>query len=152
MISLKSVIYDLEDIFSWTESYDPFEIAHHLDIEIVYTTKLPNGYHGLAVPELNTIFIASFLNGSNYSYFVCAHELIHITEHDGINSFYNANRYSRSKMEYEADNGAIFLLCKYYLYHVASDESVNICTIVSYFGLNEEFYPDIEKCLRFIIN
>ena len=47
---------------------------------------------------------------------------------------------------------ARFLLCKYYLYHVASDESVNICTIVSYFGLNEEFYPDIEKCLRFIIN
>lgn len=82
MISLKSVIYDLEDIFSWTGSYDPFEIAHHLDIELVYTTKLPIGYHGLAVPELNTIFIASFLKGSNYSYFVCAHELIHITEHE----------------------------------------------------------------------
>lgn len=55
-------------------------------------------------------------------------------------------------MEYEADNGAIFLLCKYYLYHVASDESVNICTIASFFGLEEEFYSDIEKCLRFIIN
>lgn len=35
-------------------------------------------------------------------------------------------------MEYEADNGAILLLCKYYLYHVASDESVNICTIASF--------------------
>ena len=60
MISLKSVIYDLEDIFSLTGSYDPFEIAHHLDIEIVYTTKLPIGYHGLAVLNLTQYLLLHF--------------------------------------------------------------------------------------------
>ncbi|EMW6211837.1 toxin [Enterococcus faecalis] len=151
MIPLKLATVELERIFKITNSYDPFVIASFLDVDIVYTSKLPDGYHGLAVPELNAIFIASFLNGSNYSYFVCSHELTHLALHKGINSFYNANRYSRSKMECEADTGAIYLLCKYYLHHVTNDEDLNFCTIASYFGLNEEFYTEIKKCLYFIL-
>lgn len=148
---MKSVVCDLEEIHSWTRTYDPFEIAFYLDFEIVYTSKLPDGQLGLAVPELNVIFLANYIKGTRFSYFVCAHELTHGTEHEGIQAFYNCSNRAKGRLEQEADSGAIYILCKYYLETFPDIDQLNITTLANYYDLDESIYPLIEKELKEIM-
>lgn len=146
-----SVVYDLEKIYSWIRTYDPFKIAFFLDFDVVYTDNLPEGRLGLTVPELNVIFLSNYIKGSRFSYFICAHELTHGTEHDGIQAFYNVSTRAKGRLEQEADSGALYILCKYYLDEFSDVDQLNIATLANYFELDEDLYPLIEKELKKIM-
>ncbi|WP_242550846.1 ImmA/IrrE family metallo-endopeptidase [Enterococcus hulanensis] len=147
-----SVVHDLDDIYYFTRSYDPFEIAFHLDFDIEYVDYLPGGRLGLAVPELKVLFLVNTIKDTMYSYFICAHELTHGTEHEGIQAFYNKSNRTKSRMEQEADAGAIHILCNYYLEEFPEIDRLNVPTVASFFDLDEEFYSLIERELKGLID
>lgn len=152
MVTNLSVVYDLEEIYSSTRTYNPFELANHLDFDIQYTDDLPEGRLGLAVPELNVIFLSYYIKGTRFSYFLCAHELTHCTEHKGIQAFYNCSDRTKGKMEQEADSGAIYILCKFFLEEYSDINPLTIPIIANHFDLDEEFYTLIEKELKELID
>lgn len=146
-----SIVYDLEEIFSWTRTYNPFKLAFRLDFEVIFTDDLPGERLGLAVPELKVLFISSCIKGSKFSYFICAHELVHCTEHEGIQAFYNCSERTQGRFEQEADSEGIYVLCKFYLEQFPELDRLNVTTVANYFELNEEFYSIIEKHLRSLV-
>lgn len=147
-----SVVHDLDEIHSFTRTYNPFEIACLLDFEIVYVDHLPGDRLGLAVPELEVIFIDSSIKGTRFSYFICAHELTHGTDHEGIQAFYNKSNRTKSRMEQEADSGAIHILCNYYLEEFPEVDQLTVTGVASFFDLDEEFYSLIERELKELID
>lgn len=80
-------MHALNQVFKEANSYNPFEIASYLGIDIVYKDTLPDHYNGLAVYELNCIFINPKITGDIELLTVCAHELTHIICHNGYTEF-----------------------------------------------------------------
>lgn len=129
-------------------TFNPFALAEYLDFDIQYTNDLPKDYEGLAVSELKVLFLSEQFRHTQFCYFLCAHELVHGTRHAGIQAYYNLNRKTKKDLENEADEGAIALLCNYYLELFPDAEKLSIESIANYFEIDESLYALIENELR----
>lgn len=98
---------------------DPFLLADYLGFRIEYGhfNRVPLGQtipprHRLIPKPI--IVLDETLKGCNDSFFVCAHELCHALNHDGLSSYYVANCVSHAKLEVEANRFAIDLAVAHY--------------------------------------
>lgn len=144
-MSLNSTI---EEAAKRADSYNPFTIAKELGIDIQYTDKLPSDQSGLAVPDLNVIFLDSYSKDERFRYFLCAHELKHIIEDSGIQSYYNISNKTKSQIEYEANQEAIKILIPYYNMENNIDRSTTYQHIMSMYDIPEDLDFMVEKELK----
>ncbi|MGM0215022.1 ImmA/IrrE family metallo-endopeptidase [Enterococcus sp. AZ109] len=133
-------------------TFNPFALAEYLDFDIEYTNDLPEDYEGLAVSELKVLFLSEKFRNTRFCYFLCAHELVHGTRHNGIQAYYNLNRKTKKDLENEADVGAIALLCNFYLELFPDAEKITVESVANYFDIDDSLYDLIENELRKIIN
>lgn len=143
-------IDDLNSIGDQLNDHNPFKIAEYLGIDVVFTEKLPNTNMGLAVSELKVAFIDSEFWDKPFSYFLCAHELVHAIGHNGIQPYYNFNELAKGKIENEADNGAIKLIVNYYFEIFPNHETFRPELVLNYFDLPEYLLNKVEKEMKYI--
>lgn len=129
-------------------SYNPFAIAKELGIDIQYTDKLPSDQSGLAVPDLNVIFLDSYHKDGRFKYFLCSHELKHIIEDSGIQGYYNISNKTKSQLEYEANQEAIKILIPYYDMENNIDRNTTYQHIMSMYDIPEDLDFMVEKELK----
>lgn len=118
---------------------DPFAICERLDIDIKWEPFLeePLGettnFRGRPI-----ILLADFIRDSNQRYFVAAHELGHVLEHEDLAALYTSNDHWHGQFENEADSFAVALLTQFY-------EEENDCLPDNYFQLVHAYgFPEIE--------
>lgn len=129
-------------------SYDPFELAKELSIEIQFTDELPSGYFGLSIPELDVIFIHNSFMDKQASYFYCAHELFHTVEDSGIQGYYNVSNLTKNRIEYSTNQKAICLLIKLFSVKFEITLLTTYQHIMSAFDIPEDLDFMVEEQLR----
>lgn len=146
-------IDELDEIAKKIGTYNPFAIAEYKNVNIIFTDNLPENQMGLAISELKVAFIKSHFQEQPFSFFLCAHELTHVIFHDGIQAYYNTNKYAKGKVENEADKGAVFLLVNYYAELFPSPDFFRTDLILKYFNLPKYLFGKVEKEMKlFAIN
>ncbi|APX72891.1 ImmA/IrrE family metallo-endopeptidase [Companilactobacillus allii] len=104
------------DIGTRYNTFDPFVWADKLNIEIhwkdIYPRPLGDTIYFGSQP---IIILANEIRDSSQRYFVLAHELAHVIEHDGLVSYYNDRTFFKHKLEYQADKFAITLVTNLYI-------------------------------------
>lgn len=111
---------DLETVIGYMghryKTFDPFVIAEKLNVQVEWKdfgehpigeTKYYPSMNGGKAP---IILLNKKIRYSVERYFTMAHELGHVIEHEGLESYYEFNRRNRSKVEVEADTFAAHLL------------------------------------------
>ncbi|MDU0319001.1 MULTISPECIES: ImmA/IrrE family metallo-endopeptidase [unclassified Enterococcus] len=139
---------ELHEIAKKIGTYNPFAIAEYKNVDIVFTDKLPENQMGLAVSELEVAFIKSYFREQPFSLFLCAHELTHVIFHDGIQAYYNRNRFAKGKIENEADKGAVYLLVNYYAELFPYADYFRADLILEYFDLPKYLFGKVEKEMK----
>ncbi|KRO09431.1 hypothetical protein IV59_GL000644 [Paucilactobacillus hokkaidonensis] len=99
-----------------TGTYNPFLIADKLNIEVHWKNIYPRPfgetfYYG----EQPIIMLSNSIKDSTERYFVLAHELGHVIEHQGLSAYYTSNSRFHNKTEDEANQFAIKLLTNLYV-------------------------------------
>lgn len=105
------------ELFLKYKTFNPFELSFNLNIRIKYMDLegaiLGQTSYPWGVP---TIILDTSIKDKKEEFFICAHELCHIVEHDGLSSYYDANMYTHSKIEAEANAFAAIMIKKDYEY------------------------------------
>ncbi|CAM3293443.1 ImmA/IrrE family metallo-endopeptidase [Vagococcus fessus] len=106
--------------------------------------------NGMFVPSWKAIVINENLLNSNDVNFAVAHELCHLmSEHEELSALYTGSSVQRSKMEYEANYGAIMMLIDVYMKDNYIDlEDVNYLVFMKYFGIPN----NLNDCVESIFN
>lgn len=109
---IKKLVYFLGNHY---KTFDPFLLCEKLNIDIKYVPFLdePLG-DTVHLKERPIILLDDSLRYSNQRYFVCAHELAHAINHQGLSNFYTTNSRNKGKMEVEADKFACGLITMLY--------------------------------------
>lgn len=105
---------------------------------------------GLAVSNLKVVFIESKFGDKPSSYFLCAHELVHVIAHGGIQPYYNSNDRAKGKIENEADSGAIRIIIIYYLKIFSNPETFRSELVLNYFDIPDYLLDKVEKEMKYI--
>lgn len=107
----KNVKQALQFINDFSESFDPFKIAESLNIDIrfVEMDETPLGHCSTILSDTVILFDTS-LHESNLKFLICAHELFHAMNLQDIASYYSLNKFTKSKLEHEANEFAIELI------------------------------------------
>lgn len=133
----------LIEMVSWMQNRygtaNPFVIAEKLNVDIKWEPflKEPLGettnFRGRPI-----ILLADFIQESNQRYFVAAHELGHVIEHEDLAALYTHNRIWKGQFEHQADNFAVNLLTRLY-------QEENGCLPDNYYDLVHAYgFPDID--------
>lgn len=111
---------DLETVIGYMghryKTFDPFVIAEKLNVQVEWQNfgERPIGetkyYHTMNGNKAPIILLNEKVRDRPERYFAMAHELGHVIEHEGLESYYEFNRRNRSKVEVEADTFAAHLL------------------------------------------
>lgn len=111
----KRFLFHLNELFRLYGTLDPFLLSESMNIEIRFVPFSEKPY-GETVHILGDtlILISEDLKYSVERYFVCAHELFHVMNHDGLSSYYASSKVPRSKLELEANTFATMLLANLY--------------------------------------
>lgn len=99
----------IKNLWSKYYTYDPFEICRQKSIPIEYQNiDKPKGdtVYLLGKP---IILLSDSISESPERYFICAHELAHVTLHNGLQSYYTQNHTTCAKTEHEANLFALNL-------------------------------------------
>lgn len=110
---LKKLVYFIGNHY---RSYDPFILCEKMNIDVKYKPFLSEPLGETTYFRNRPIIIlADSLRYSNQRYFVCAHELGHAINHQGLASFYTSNKLNKGKLEVEADKFACALIGMLYV-------------------------------------
>lgn len=123
--------------------WDPFIIAEEKGIDVRYVV-LEDKPLGMYVEHKNKQFILlnNILLESPTRYFVCAHELFHATEHDGMIGYYTSHTAAKNKLEYAANQHALKMLINLYKEWV-DKETITLYEVMEFFEVPEEVYKHI---------
>ncbi|AYE38436.1 ImmA/IrrE family metallo-endopeptidase [Companilactobacillus zhachilii] len=97
-------------------TFDPFIWAEKLNLDIYWKNIGPK-----PLAKTNYMFRAPFLvlaksiKYSNQRYFVLAHEIGHVLEHEGLSAYYVSNDVHKRKTEREADAFAMSVVTNLYI-------------------------------------
>lgn len=129
----------ISNLFSSHNSYNPFTLAHKMDVRIYYGF-LGEGVYGKTTYPFNrkVICLNEDLLNQPELFLVCAHELFHILKHTGKTRYYLQNKYVKTKIEREANIFAIELAMKHYSQKYR--EIPNFIRLQDHYGV-----PDIFK-------
>lgn len=118
------------------------ELANDLGLELQFVNMNRSGIY---FAEEKTIFLSNNLLDEN-SDFEISHELAHcIKKHEELSAYYNANNYSRGKLEFEANRIAIEILL--FIWSNEYDfekEHLNIVKFMEYYKIPWS----LESCVR----
>ena len=131
--------YDLiiEGLFQSTNTYDPFKICESLDVLLEYVDiENPLG-DTIYLHNKPIIMLANKLKHSPQSYFVCAHELGHIINHQGVQGYYTLSKTTHNQMEVEASKFALILCSRLYTENNGF-KAKNIYELKHEFGVDED--------------
>lgn len=131
--------YDLiiEGIHQSTNTYDPFKICESLNILLEYADiENPLG-DTVYLHNKPIIMLANKMKYSPQAYFVCAHELGHVINHQGIQGYYTLSKTTHNRMELEASKFAIQLCNKLFMENNGY-EAKNIYELKREFGVDED--------------
>lgn len=97
-------------------TFDPFIIADSLNVEIQWKDIYPRPlgdtiYYG----NQPIVVMANIIKESNQRFFVMAHELGHVIEHEGLSAYYNDKSIYKHALENQADKFAITLITNLYI-------------------------------------
>lgn len=96
------------------ETYNPFEICNQKEIPIEYkNVSKPKG-GPVYLFNRPIILLSNELMESSERYFVCAHELVHVELHNGLQNYYTQNLITCAKTEREANLFALNLCERFY--------------------------------------
>lgn len=106
--------------------------------------------NGFFIPKWKTIAINEDLLNSNDVNFAVAHELCHLmSEHEELAALYTGSSVQRSKMEYEANYGAIMMLIDVYIEETGIElEQLNYLKFMEYLGIPS----NLNYCVESIFN
>lgn len=130
--------YDLiiEDLHQSANTYDPFKICESLNVLLEYVDiENPLG-DTVYLHEKPIIILANKLRHMPQSYFVCAHELGHIVNHQGVQGYYTLSKTTHDQMEVEASKFASCLCGKLYKENHGTF-ATNIFDLKCEFGVDE---------------
>lgn len=97
-------------------TYNPFSIADKLNVDIFWKDIYPRPYaETIYYGDEPTIMMSNIIKDSPERYYVLAHELGHVIEHEGLAAYYVANSKFRNRSESEADKFAISLITHLYV-------------------------------------
>lgn len=97
-------------------TYNPFTIAEKLNVELYWKDIYPRPYaETIYYGDEPTVMMSNVLKDSPERYYVLAHELGHVIEHEGLSAYYVANKRFRNQSEREADKFAISLVTHLYV-------------------------------------
>lgn len=120
--------------------YDPFAMAEEKGIHVRYVDfqEAPLGLTTTVNGE-QFILLSDLIEECRMRYFVCAHELYHCMEHEGLTSYYMYHHNSKNKLEREANQFAIQTITNLYLDRF-DKEGVSIYDVLDYFHVPKEVY------------
>lgn len=96
-------------------TFNPFSIAEQMGIEVRYVDFDTNPLGSATKIEGDFIILLDCsLADDNLRYFVLAHELCHVINHDSLGEYYMIQRYGKDKLEKEADCFSLTLIVKLY--------------------------------------
>lgn len=131
--------YDLiiEGLHQSANTYDPFKICESLDVLLEYVDlENPLG-DTIYLHQKPIILLANKLKYSPQSYFVCAHELGHVINHQGIQGYYTLSKTTHDQMEVEASKFAMEL-CESLFIENNGYQARNIYDLKHEFGVDED--------------
>lgn len=141
-------IYETLDEFLSTANDDPEMICESLDIDVEYTSELPEEYLGLSDPLQQVIFINKKIN-QPFSRFILAHELTHTVLGDLPAAYLKSTYVTYLKVENEADQGALTLLLRSYTKTFDIElEDFNILAFLRYYQIPETYYFMVENIIE----
>lgn len=116
---------DLETVIEYMghryKTFDPFIIAEKLNVQVEWRNfgNRPIGetiyYTTRNDDRAPIILLNERVRDKPERYFAMAHELGHVIEHEGLESYYEFNRRNRSRVEVEADSFAAHLLTNLFI-------------------------------------
>ena len=118
----------------------------NLGIDLIFTKMDRRGFYW---PDQKSIVMNEAFLYSNDINFNIAHELSHvINEHNELRALYDSSFSSRSKMEHEANLGAIKLLIDIYLDETGMDyEQLNSSKFMEYYGIENRLFDAINETM-----
>lgn len=97
-------------------TFDPFVWAEKLNVEIHWKDIYPRPLgETVYLSDQPIVMLANIIRDTNQRYFVLAHELCHVIEHEGLSSYYNDKAIYTHKLENQADKFAITLITNLYI-------------------------------------
>ena len=114
-LSLNRHHTEVSKLGSKYKTFNPFMIAEKMNVEIRYVDfdQQPLG-QATSILGDKMILLDDSLRDENLRYFVAAHELCHVVNHNELGGYYISHNYAKSKLEHEADYFAMVLLMSLY--------------------------------------
>lgn len=111
-MTAREIIDRVNDIKKYWKTNDPFQIAEHLGISVIFEDKPAYDYtaHIVKFEGYPTMIAINNKYTAHGKRILCAHEIGHALLHEGINHFKTTSNNLTSNVEYEANLFAIALL------------------------------------------
>lgn len=134
-------------------NYNPDNIIKSFDMDLHYSNLMPNSINGYTFPLTRTLFINSKYMDKNTEVHPKCHEIIHCLVDNNAEPLLESSYVSNSRIEARANNGAFYIMIKWYLQLTGIEPSdFNILRFKEAFNLDPKLIYPAANVAEKIIN